>query len=61
MTSIFFLLFSALVSLGIGTAHSAGVSPMDNRGGPTTSLATPAPSDNGGGHVISPMDNRGGP
>lgn len=60
MTSLFFLFFSALVSLGIGAAHPAAVSPMDNRGGPATSIATPAPA-NGGGPAISPMDNRGGP
>lgn len=61
MTSLFFLFFSALVSLGLGTAHSGAVAPMDNRGGPATTIATPAPADNRGGPFVSTMDNRGGP
>lgn len=60
MSSLFFLLFSVLVSFGIGTTHSQ-VTASDNGGGPAISAAAPAPSDNGGGPAVTTIDNGGGP
>lgn len=59
MTAVFSVLFSLLVSLGVGAAH---LHALDNGGGPAAAaIATPAPSDNGGGPALKAMDNGGGP
>lgn len=58
MTAAFSALLSLLVWLGLGATHLHAI---DNGGGPAATIATPAPTDNGGGPALKAMDNGGGP